>query len=83
MQAFRNIYTVQNNRVIIDLPESFDYQSVEVIIMPAYDRKINEAHPNKSERLKKLLSLSVWDENDINRIIESQNLINQWKIEEF
>jgi len=50
MEALRNIYTVENHRIIIDLPESFNYNSVEIIILP---------------------------------IIETQNLINQWKIEEF
>jgi hypothetical protein len=88
MQAIRNIYAVKNNQVIIDLPESFDYTSVEVIILPAYNgnllnRNDIEINQNKNERLKKLLSISVWDEEDFKIIKESQNLINKWKIEEF
>ncbi len=88
MQAIRNIYTVKNNQVIIDLPESFDYSSVEVIVLPVYSKEIqnkssNEALPNNKDRLAKLLTLSVWDDDDINRIIESQKLVNKWKIEQF
>ncbi len=34
MEALRNIYTVENNRIIIDLPQNFNHKEVEVIILP-------------------------------------------------
>jgi hypothetical protein len=87
MQALRNIYTVENNKIVIDLPKSFQHKSVEVIILPISEFKTLHATKNeaadKSERIKKLLSISVWSDTDIQLINESQNLINQWKIEEF
>jgi hypothetical protein len=87
MQALRNIYTVQNNQIVINLPMTFQHKSVEVIILPIYEYKTLEIKQNttteKSERLKKLLSISVWNDTDIQLIYESQNLINQWKIVEF
>jgi len=86
MQALRTIHTVQNNQIIINLPESFQHKSVEVIVLPIYEyNAFAQENPkaNKNERLAKLLSLSVWNETDIERIYQSQTLMNQWKIEEF
>jgi len=84
MQAIRSIYTVQNNQIVINLPNTFQHKAVEVIILPFYEYKtIEKEKSDKDERLKKLLSISVWNDNDIQLIHESQNLINQWKIEEF
>jgi len=85
MQALRNIYTVKNNKIIIDLPDYFKYSSVEIIILPVEKtvKQINENTINKKNGLEQLLSVGVWSENDIQAITDSQNLINQWKIEEF
>ncbi len=87
MQVLRNIYTVQNNQIIIDLPKSFYHKSVEVIILPLCDFPLFQTKKkssfDKSERLKRLLSISVWDETEIQQIQESRNFINQWKIKEF
>ncbi|GEM_PF-767803 len=84
MEALRNIYTVENHQIVIDLPESFNYNSVEIIILPIEKQKKNKnIDYDKNERLKKLLSISVWNDEDILPIIETQNFINQWKIEEF
>jgi hypothetical protein len=87
MEALRNIYTVENHRIVIDLPKSFNHTSVEIIILPLEKtrarKKIKAMSADKNERLKKLLSINVWNEADILPLIETQNLINQWKIEEF
>jgi hypothetical protein len=87
MQALRNIYTVDNHRIVIDLPNTFNYNAVEIIILPIEKpRKKTVKISNNSdnnERLKRLLSISVWKESDIQPIIDSENLINQWRIEEF
>ncbi len=87
MEAIRSIYTVENHRIVIDLPKSFNHTSVEIIILPIEKtgkRKMSKAmSAEKNERLKKLLAINVWNEADILPLIETQNLINQWKIEEF
>jgi hypothetical protein len=87
MEAIRNIYAVENHRIVIDLPKSFKHKEVEIIILPS--EKSTKLQSNKSssidkdEQLRKLLSVNVWNDMDILPIIESQEIINQWKIEEF
>ncbi len=82
MEALRNIYTVKNNRIIIDLPNYFKHTSVEVIILPVSKFKYKQEN-SKNKQLEQLLSVGVWNDNDIEPILESQKLINQWKITEF
>ena len=87
MQALRNIYTVENHRIVIELPKSFNHAAVEIIILPldpTNKETINKSLSNdKKERLKRLLAINVWNEDDIKPITDTQTLINQWKIEEF
>lgn len=84
MQALRNIYTVTDNRLTINLPEYFKYSAVEVIILPVEKSKNEHSQVlSKEERLNQLLSIGVWSEKDVQPIIETKNLINQWKIQDF
>lgn len=66
MQAYRNTYILENNTLIINLPESFSHKSVDVIVLPAVDSTNAESNLKfkKSESIKRLLSLSVWDDED-------------------
>lgn len=66
MQAYRNTYILENNTLIINLPESFSHKSVEVIVLTAVDSINAESNlkKRKSESIKRLLSLSVWDDED-------------------
>lgn len=63
MQAFRNTYILENNTLTITLPESFSYKSVDVIVLPATDSQATENNLKyqRSDSIKRLLSLSVWD----------------------
>jgi hypothetical protein len=87
MQAIRSIYTVEDQKLVIELPATFADTEVEVIILPVMDGEPNQSNaPNqasKAEKLEKLASVSVWDEADEQSVLESQNFINQWKIVEF
>ncbi len=85
MEALINIYKVENKRIIIDLPQSFNYKEVEVIIVPFLKHQIIEKdkQQNKQKQIENLLSVSVWKDDDIQQIYESQNIINKWEIEEF
>jgi hypothetical protein len=87
MNALRYFYTVEQNRIVIDLPPDFNYKSVEVILLPIEKAKLTEASEldfsDKKERLKELLSIGQWSENDFQPFIDTQKLINQWKIEKF
>lgn len=87
MQAFRYIFTVEQNRVVIELPPYYNNKSVEVIILPADRNKTLDRHqsefPNKEEQMKELLSIGVWNEDDLQPLTETEKLINQWKIDRF
>ncbi len=85
MEVLINIYKVENKRIIIDLPQSFNYKEVEVIIVPFLKHQIIEKdkQQNKQKQIENLLSISVWKDDDIQQIYESQNIINKREIEEF
>lgn len=86
MQAIRNIYKVENGKLTIELPASFQHTEVEVIILPANSEEDAAILPDaidrgsKVERLAKLEQMSVWGEEEEQAVIESQNFINQWKV---
>ena len=87
MQALRNIYKVDNQRLVIELPLSFQHSEVEVIILPVSE-EATKAEPilakeDKTERLSRLLSIGVWSDADIETVLDSQNFTNHWKIIEF
>ena len=88
MQAIRSIYKVENQRLVIELPASFQHTEVEVIILPVSaeeeeDVLSTSSQDEKAESLDRLMSVGVWDEVDEKAVIESQNFINQWKVVEF
>jgi len=87
MQAFRHFYSVHDNKIVIELPPDFNHNSVEVIVLPVAKSKsgkhLIQMELSKKEQLNELLTVGVWDENDLQPIIESAILINQWNIEQF
>lgn len=88
MQAIRSIYKVENQKLVIELPASFQHTEVEVIILPVSAEDEEEVLPKpsqdeKAESLERLMSVGVWDEVDEKAVVESQNFINQWKVVEF
>jgi hypothetical protein len=87
MKAFRHIYSVTHNKIVIELPPDFNHNSVEVIVLPVIKTKSRKhlklTVANKNHQLNELLTVGVWDEKDLQPVIESNNLINQWNIEQF
>jgi hypothetical protein len=88
MQAIRSIYKVENQKLVIELPVSFQHTEVEVIIFPVSAEDEADVLPTlsqdeKAESLERLMSVGVWDEVDEKGVIESHNFINQWKVVEF
>lgn len=79
MQASRSIYKVENQKLVIELPASFEYTEVEVIILPV---KGDESNPpdasNQASKAGKTSFGRVWDETDEQSVLESQHFINQW-----
>lgn len=85
MQAIRSIYKVENGKLVIELPASFQHTEVEVIILPvAAENEVDilptPSQDEKAESLERLMSVGVWDEGDEKAVIESQNFISQWKM---
>jgi hypothetical protein len=74
MQIVRKLKKVRDKQIVIDLPDNFYAQEVEVIVIP-YKRVL----PTDDKNLWKqdFLSVSQWD------ITEEDVKIPSWKIEEF
>ncbi len=74
MQVVRQLKKVQDKQIIINLPDSFYAQEVEVIVIP-YKKIV----PLDDKNLWKqdFLSVSQWE------ITEKDIKIPSWKIEEF
>lgn len=70
MQAISNIYKVENQKLVIELPASFQHTEVEVIILPV-SAEDEAVLPNaidrgsKAERLDELSKLSAWEDETI------------------
>jgi hypothetical protein len=60
---------------------------VEVIVLPVAvpksRKQLEQIEANKNKQLTELLTVGVWDENDLQPVTESNNFINQWEIEQF
>lgn len=41
MVAIREYMTVVNNQIVITLPKDFNYDEVEVVVMPKYDQDLS------------------------------------------
>jgi len=54
MQAIRKFERIQNNKVIINLPENFMAQEVEVIILAMEPEKIEKKEPLSDLLLKEI-----------------------------
>jgi len=39
MTALREFIKVKNRQIVLDLPEDFDYENVEVVVMPAKEEE--------------------------------------------
>lgn len=55
MQALRQYYTVQDNTVILRLPEDFSAKQIEVIILPRDEHESSQS--DESEQTREISSL--------------------------
>jgi len=77
MKAIREIVKVKNRQVIINLPEDFDAEEVEVIILSDYERSAFSKY--KKDTLNESETPYVLSKDDL----DSKNItIPQWQIEE-
>ena len=80
MQAIREYKKVQNNQLVIDLPENFKAKEVEVIILAIDAEKKEEQKESLSEFLLKGPSLNKEELEDIENIRE---WYKEWEILQF
>lgn len=69
-QAIRSIYKVENQKLVIELPASFQHTEVEVIVLPVSSEEEEDVpyaidRGSKAERLGELSKLSVWEDETI------------------
>lgn len=75
MQAIRELVTVKNHKITVTLPNNFNYNRVEIIILP-----IEEKQESLSDFLLTLPAISEQEINDIEAVRKD---LNQWQIKEF
>ncbi len=77
MQAYRHILSVTDNKIIIELPPDFNHNPVEVIVLPVAvpksRKQLEQIEANKNKQLTELLTVGVWDENDLQPVNESHH----------
>ena len=69
MQALRTIKKVQGQQIVIDLPDNFCSQEVEIIIIPC--EELSVCQPNTTVIQDKLLGLFADETELIDKIVES------------
>ncbi len=74
MQAIREITTVTDHKIIFTLPDGFNYNKVELIILPIEEKQ------NLSDFL---LTLPTFTTEEINNIETAKKDLNKWEIKEF
>lgn len=77
MQALKKILSVKNRKIILDLPEDFQSDRVEVIVLPYIKEDKEHLHEKVADWQKDFLSVSQWEtDKDLERV-------SSWTIETF
>lgn len=76
MEAIREIKKVKNHQVLIDLPNIYENEEVEIIIQPVLNKKRKETF------FDLLLDGPVWTKEEVESFEENlQKGYNSWKLE--
>ena len=76
MEAIREIRKVKNHQVLIDLPNIYENEKVEIIILPILNKKRKETLSDL------LLDGPVWTEEEIENFEDNlQKGYDNWKLE--
>lgn len=62
----------------IEMLDSFEQETVVALI-----DSLLESHTQEKPDKRRLLTLSVWTEEDVQQIIEAQDRINEWQLPAF
>lgn len=77
MQALKKIIRVKNRQIFFELPDDFQSEQVEVIILPYLTEHKDTLHETEDAWKQDFLSISKW-END-NEAVS----VSSWPIEQF
>ncbi|MBC8179928.1 hypothetical protein H8E88_02280 [candidate division KSB1 bacterium] len=77
MEAIREIKKVRNHQVLIDLPNNYENEDVEIIILPLMNKKRQKTLSDL------LLDGPVWSKKEVKNFEENlQEGYTNWKLEE-
>jgi hypothetical protein len=83
MEAFRTVQHVQNSQILLQLPEIFLNQQVEVIVLP-FQSKNEEFAKDKRAILKKaFLNGPTWSDTDYEYFLDVTKELREWGMKEF
>ena len=77
INSLRIYSRVVENKILIELPKNFNFQEVEVIIIPKKENFLSYDKIDKDEWKKDFLSVSKWD------ISEDEIRVKSWSVTEF
>lgn len=77
VDGLRVYSTIWGNRLSIVLPENFDFQEVEVIIIPRQMKSVSNNKVPIDDWKNEFLSISKWD------ISEDEIKIKSWNLPEY
>ncbi|MBI5633135.1 MAG: hypothetical protein HZA15_06625 [Nitrospirae bacterium] len=78
MQAIREIKSVKGKKIIIDLPEDFRDQKVEVIVLPFAEETEKKRNLNSL-----LMDGPTLTDEEIRQFMTVREDMKRWKIKEF
>ncbi len=77
MQAIRRVLAVKDRKIILNLPDDFQSDRVEIIVLPYTNREDSSADKPAGDWQKDFRSVSQWEtEKDFGRV-------SSWPIETF
>ncbi|MGE0084571.1 MAG: hypothetical protein AB7S75_09125 [Desulfococcaceae bacterium] len=74
LRVYRRVF---GNKISVDLPKNFNFQEVEVIIIPKTVEFFSDDTTDNDEWKKDFLSVSKWD------ISEDEIKVKSWEVTEF
>ncbi|MFH0726489.1 MAG: hypothetical protein V2B19_09100 [Pseudomonadota bacterium] len=78
MQALKKVISVKNRKIILDLPDDFQSDQVEIIVLPYIEEEREYLCESNADWQKDFLSISQWEEED-----DDIARVTSWTIETF
>ncbi|MBI9039219.1 MAG: hypothetical protein JEY97_13880 [Bacteroidales bacterium] len=83
MKALRKVVEVNKNQVNLRLSVNFDSKYVEIIVLPFYEKYVDEQNNDASKEFTDfqslLLSAPVMTDDEYNYFLQKKQNFNKWK----